>query len=140
MVDYTATTADQQQTTISSAVSEHLHSPVWRTSCSRCIVMWIVIIATFTGYDVTCYVIAKNECFHTPHFYFMIGYMVGDLMQVGGLAVPFLVILYTGANVPSWYCATIGVPSTIGFYTGMHILGVISAERYVFMCRPYTYG
>ena len=102
--------------------------------------LWVTLLTVSIGIGLIVYVIAKNECFHSPHFYFMVVYMLADWLQVVGTALPSLFILATNIDLPQWYCFTVGVLPIISVIFGAHIIGVISFERYVFMCKPYIYS
>lgn len=100
---------------------------------------WPSMIITFIGYGLILYVIVKNDIYHTPHFCFMVVYIVDDMLQVLFSSIPAIVVTIVKSPVPEWFCYTFGMLPHYGVFNGVIMLSLIALERYSYLCRALTY-
>ena len=97
------------------------------------------VLLLCVGCGAIIFSIMRNPDFHTPHFYLMLSYMVGDILQVCCTLIPASVMIVTNSHIPQWLCKTIGLLPHICLFQGVHSVGTISFERYMYLCKPLKY-
>ena len=84
-------------------------------------------------------VIHRKSRFHTPHFLLIVFYSLTDIVFCANDSTNKLILLTHKMDSPMWFCQSASFLSSTALLASIHLLGLISFERWIFFCKPYHY-